>query len=388
MRIALATSSFLPRVGGVEEHVSFLAHELRSNGHAVTIWAVDQGDATPADDDGTPLRYLPTPLPNRSLRGLLSWAVSAPRAWRAWRRAYRLDRPDVIVIQCFGANGPYATLLARRTNTPLIYSNHGETFMDAHGAFDASALMRRSLRRTLARAAAVVSCSRFAAADLARFGPSVPPTVVGNGIDLDLSSEPVDAQLPARYLAGVGRLVENKGFHHLIGAYAEAHTDPSLAGVDLVIAGDGPERGPLEELAARLGVAERVHFVGSQRRAQIRALLDGAVAHVVPSRVEAFGIVVLEGWRSGIPVIVTKHGGPPEFVTDDVDGLLFEPRDITELARLLIRVASEPVVQRRLGSAGRASAQRFSWRAVSDSYEDVLRAVTADAPADRWRRPQ
>ncbi|WP_127473798.1 glycosyltransferase family 4 protein [Microbacterium sulfonylureivorans] len=383
MRIALVASSYLPRFGGVEEHVHELSRRLRARGHEVMVWAVDQGDDVPAQDDGRPLRYLPTPLPSRSAGGVLRFAAALPVALSAWRKAFVQDAPDVIVIQCFGPNGPWAAAAAKRAGVPLVYANHGETFMDAHDSFASSRLLRRSLSDVLRDAAAVTSCSAYAAADLVRFGPRREVTVVGNGIDLDTDAVALAAPLPPRYFAGVGRLVENKGFDTLIEAYAVSRD--RLDGAELVIAGDGPHREALVLRARELAVGPHVRFVGALPRTQVRTLLDGALAQVVPSRVEAFGIVVLEGWRSGIPVLATERGGPAEFMTDGIDGVLFDPEDPQELAQLLVRVAADAELRARLGSGGRQSVAGFTWDRVADEYEKVFRTAV---PGDRARRSE
>lgn len=385
-RIALVTSSYLPHLGGVEEHVYHLAAELARRGHDVTVWSADRHARPTGPVGAAPVRYLRTPLPNRSPGGVLRWAVQLPVAVGQWWRAARADRPEVIDIQCFGANGPYATAVARLLGIPLVYSNHGETFMDAHGAFDASALMRRSLRRALASAAIVTSCSEFAAEDLRRFGDVDPVRVVANGIDLDAAASVPPVALPRTYIAAVGRLVANKGMDRLLLAFAAAAASPALAGVDLVIAGDGPEQDRLAGMARDLGVAERTHLIGPLGRTQVRALLDGALAHVVPSLVEAFGIVVLEGWRSGVPVVVTNRGGPAEFVTDGVDGLLVDPDDTTRLAEALIALATDPGLRARLGNAGRTTASRFSWATVADAYEQAFSRALDPSRSDASRR--
>ncbi len=377
MRIALATSSYLPRLGGVEEHVHHVSASLRERGHDVVVWTVDQGDE-PAPLDGT-VRALPCPLPNRSFGGIARWLAAFPRAASAWRHAVTSDAPDVIVVQCFGANGPWAATTARRHGIPLVYANHGETFMDAHDAFGTSALLRRALGRTLRQARAVTSCSAYAAADLARFGAHRPARVVGNGIRLDLEPQPLTTGLPERYVAGVGRLVENKGFQALLTAFARLAGES--AGIDLVIAGDGPERRRLEELAEDLGISERVVFTGALQRGQVRRVLDGALSLVVPSHVEAFGIVILEGWRSGAAVLATDRGGPPEFVRDEVDGLLFDPLDIDALAALLARIASDEALRGRLGESGRRAVARYSWARVAELYEGVLEDAVQDVAA-------
>jgi len=375
MRVALVASSYLPRFGGVEEHVFHLSRHLRARGHDVAVWSVDQGDVVPVLDDGHLLRYLPTPLPNRSLGGMARWLAALPAARSAWRDAFAQDAPEVVVTQCFGSNGPWATALARRTGVPLVYANHGETFMDAHDSFSTSRLLRRSFTTALNEASAVTSCSTYAAADLDRFGPHSTVTIVGNGIEPELLPEPLPLALPPRYLAGVGRLVENKGFDVLLDAYARSWT--GLQDVGLVIAGDGPERAALEARARDLGIAAHVTFTGPLRRGQVRTLLDGALAQVVPSRVEAFGIVILEGWRSGIPVLTTNVGGPADFIADGVDGLLFDPVDATQLASLITRVATDSSLRARLSANGRRTVAGYTWDRVTDAYEQVLhRAVS------------
>ncbi|HQZ85790.1 MAG TPA: glycosyltransferase family 4 protein [Actinomycetota bacterium] len=368
-RTALIASSFLPRTGGVEVHVASVATELVRHGHDVVIWATDQGDDVPAYFQDIPLRYLPCPMPARTLAATVRFAASAPSAWQSWRRALAADRPDVLHIQCFGPNGVYASALSLATGLPLVYSHHGETSGDANDVFGTSALLRSALRTTLTRASAVTSCSAHAAADLARFGRD-PGTVdvIWNGID---DAEPVGTApfgLPAKYVLGVGRLVANKGFANLIRAYAEARPDAAL-----VIGGDGPELDRLRELAA--GLAVTVHFPGQLSRPEVGAVMAGAEALIVPSLAEAFGIAVLEGWRAGVPVAATNRGGPPEFVTDEVNALLFDPEDVGSLAGILRRLAADPQLRHRLGVAGRAAVNDFTWARTAASYSAIYARI-------------
>lgn len=370
-RVALVASSFVPRIGGVEEHVRHAAAELRRAGHEVVVWAVDQSDDVPDQVDGIRVRYLPCPLPSRTVPALLRWASSIPRAWAAWEAARRADRPEIIHIHCYGPNGVYASQLARLHRLALVYSHHGETFMDANAVFETSALLRRSLRATLRQAGAVTSCSAFAAADLARFGYSAAAVqVVYNGVDLDEPVGALPAGLPARYVAGIGRLVANKGFDSLVRAFAML-VDADLDGVDLVIAGTGPERDPLATLAAQLGVAERVHLVGALARPEVGSVLQAAELLVVPSRIEAFGITVLEGWRAGVPVLATRRGGPAEFVEDGRTGLLVDPEDPSSIADAMRRVLADPLLSSQLAGAGRASVAEFTWGAVAGAYSAI-----------------
>lgn len=376
-RVALVASSFAPRVGGVEEHVRHVAAGLRDRGWDVVVWSVDQGDTPLREVDGVPVRYLPTPLPNRSPGGILRFLPRGAVAAARWLHALVADRPDVIHVQCFGPNGPWASALARLARRRLVVTSHGETFMDADESFDRSALLRGSLVRALARADAVTACSAYTVRDLeARFGLATGRgVVVANGVDLDEPAGAPPAGLPGRYLLAVGRAVRPKGFDMLISAFAEAE----LPGVALVLGGDGPGLGLLRGQADHLGVADRVHFTGRLSRGEVVATMAGAAALVVPSRVEAFGIVVLEGWRAGVPVVATSHGGPADFVTDGVDGLVVDPGDTPVLADALRRVTADDELARRLAAAGAVTVRAYTWARVVDGYE----AVYADLGLDR-----
>jgi glycogen(starch) synthase len=390
--VALVTSSFLPRTGGVEEHVRNVASRLRDRGHRVVVWAVDQGDeGAPAVVDGVPVRYLPTPLPARSAGAALAFAAALPEALRSWRAAVRADRPDVLHVHCYGPNGLWAHALSAMTRTPLVLSGHGETFGDAHDAFGTSALLRAGLRRTLRTARAVTACSAYALEDLERrFGLRAGRgVVVPNGIEL---SEPAGARpdwLPARYLIAVGRAVRTKGFDLLVDAFARADLPADL---HLVIGGDGPELDPLRAQVRAAGLGDRVLLPGRLSRPEVVTAVAGARALVVPSRVEAFGIVVLEGWRAGVPVVATSAGGPPEFVADGRTGLLVDPRDVAALARALERVTHDDELAARLGAAGSAAVVSYSWERTVAAYEavyqDVLARRSAGEPGAQQRVPQ
>lgn len=351
-----------------------VARTLRDRGHRIVIWSVDQGDAdVPSAVDGIPVRYLPCPLPARTAPAVARFARALPGAAARWWAAYRADRPDVLHVHCFGPNGVYASALGRLTRSPTVLSSHGETFMDAHASFESSALLRRALRTGLARATAVTTCSACTADDLvARYGlEAAQAVVVPNGVDEAEKGGPAPAWLPERYVFALGRLVQNKGFDLLLEAFAAA----DVPGVDLVIGGDGPERQRLQDQVERLGMAERVHLPGRLDRPDVVTISQRAAAFVVPSRIEAFGITVLEGWRAGVPVIATNRGGPAEFVTDGVTGLLVDPTDKTSLTAALERTLQDKEAAARMAAAGQRAVEAFTWDRVADAYEPLYPAA-------------
>lgn len=370
-RVALISSSFHPYPGGVEEHVRNVARELRVLGHEVVVWTVDRGEHLgTAMHDGVEVRYLPTPLPAARPGAALRFLRDLPAAWSAWRRAFRDFRPDILNIQCFGPNGIYALALHHRTGVPLVLSSHGETFVDPE-VFEQSRLLTAALTRALRDSALVTGCSALVLQDLRRHHP-VDGVVVPNGVDLDEAGGPAPDR-DERTILAVGRLVRVKGFDLLLRAFARARLDP---GTRLVIAGDGPARGELERLAADLGVGDRVEFTGRLDRAGVVAAMAGAGVVVVPSRIEAFGIVVLEAWRSGAALVATTRGGPADIVTDGVDGILVDPEDVDALAAALARVAGDPALRQRLASAGRERVTSFTWQRTAVCYAAAFDGVT------------
>jgi len=289
----------------------------------------------------------------------------------------RADRPDLLHVQCFGPNGLYAVATHHLTRLPLVVSAHGETFADDHSVFTQSRLSRRSLTHALVRATAVTGCSQMVLDDLhARFG-GPGGVVVHNGVDLDEAVLPMAGDASTLHggsagtegaIAAIGRLEWIKGFDLLIRAFALAALDPEM---HLVIGGDGAQQSSLTALASELGVADRVVLPGRLSRAEVAAVIGRAGVVVVPSRHEAFGITVLEAWRAGRPVIATSRGGPREFVTHGVDGLLVDPEDVAGLARSLVRVVNDQQLAERLGRAGAGSVVDYTWKRTVDSYERI-----------------
>ncbi len=285
-------------------------------------------------------------------------------------------RPTLLHVQCFGPNGVYALGLSRRFGIPLAVSSHGETFMDEDDVFGQSALLRSALRAGISRAVFVSGCSEYALADLRSHFGLVGGHVVFNGVAAADWSDATSAARPAHpTVLAVGRLVRVKGIDLLLNAFAMAASLPPET--RLVVGGDGPERRALEACAERLGISDRVRFLGRLDPDAVSRAMAEASLLVVPSRVEAFGIVVLEGWRARLPVVATKHGGPPEFLTHLRDGYLIDPDDPSTIVRALEVLLGDPALATRLGAAGAERVMAFTWAATVDAYERLYREHVA-----------
>jgi glycogen synthase len=279
-----------------------------------------------------------------------------------------------------GAGPPsvYLAALHARLRASLVFTAQGELTFDAHAAFARSATLLAGLRRMLRAADAVTACSDFVMHDLEKLEEiRAPSYVVPNGVE-PRDFENVDPEQDVDpYVLGVGRLVPEKGFDVLIDAFAAE----KLAGLNLVVAGDGFERDHLRARASERGIESRVRFVGAVARARVAELFRGAHVFALPSRGEPFGIALLEAMAAGVPAVATAAGGIPEFARNGVNALLVAPGDAKALATAIGRLAFEPDLRDRLIAAGRATAEEHAWARIAARYEDIYRCVLSRGDA-------
>ncbi|QEM48176.1 glycosyltransferase family 4 protein [Mycolicibacterium grossiae] len=169
----------------------------------------------------------------------------------------------------------------------------------------------------------------------------------------------------------VGRLHPQKGVDTLIRAMADLPT------AQLAIAGDGPDRAQLERLAERLGVADRIRFLGFVAHDDVPALMRRGDVFVMPSRYEELGTAIIEAMACGLPVVASRVGGIPNLVADGDTGLLTPPGDAPALAAALRRVLTEPGLAGKLGAEARARTAAYQWPALADRVLEAYREVVA-----------
>jgi glycosyltransferase involved in cell wall biosynthesis len=385
MRVVLLPSAYTPAVGGVEVLTARLAHHLMLLGHEVEVWTGrSNGDLlSPSETvEGIPVRRFVFAMPRASVGSAIRTPLAAFSTLQQLRAAVRDFKPDVLNVQCFSGNGAYAAALSRMTGVPLVVTLQGETLMDDHDIYEHSMTLRASLRLGLRRAAAVTGCSAFTLNDVEnRFGLDMRKAqVIFNGVDHEAPSERVELPFQ-RYVLGLGRVVRKKGFDLLLEAFARL--SPKHLDVGLVIAGDGPERETLQQRVVELGLVERVHLSGSLRQSQVAAVMNGAEVFVMPSRIEPFGIVVLEAWRAAVPTVVTSHGGPPEFVRHGENGLVVDPLDSILLSASMETLLVHNSLRARLANAGKEEVRLFDWSKITAQYDALYRLVAcsgASAP--------
>jgi N-acetyl-alpha-D-glucosaminyl L-malate synthase BshA len=144
----------------------------------------------------------------------------------------------------------------------------------------------------------------------------------------------------------------------------------------LVMAGDGPDRGPAEALARDLGIEDHVVFLGKQDH--MEKLIPRMQALHLPSETEAFGLAALEAMACGVPPVATRTGGVPDLITHGVDGFMEEVGDVDgQAARLIELLTGEPVHSRMSAAARYTAETRFATQLVIPRYERHYERVCA-----------
>jgi glycosyltransferase involved in cell wall biosynthesis len=166
-----------------------------------------------------------------------------------------------------------------------------------------------------------------------------------------------------------GRLTWQKGVDILLEAIPGILN--KYRNAKFILAGDGDQRGFLENRARHLGIAHAVRFVGYKNGSELVKLFKLCDVVCVPSRNEPFGIVVLEAWSAGKPVLATETGGPKEYVDHEVSGLKIFPR-VDSIIWGVDRIFSDFEHARWMGGNGRKVLEkRFNWSKIANQTTAV-----------------
>jgi glycosyltransferase involved in cell wall biosynthesis len=266
----------------------------------------------------------------------------------AWREVRR-HRTAVVNPHWILPAGLIALVLRALCRVPYVVTVHGAdayTLRSGVGAW----LKRRVLRN----AAAVLPVSN----DIARTLGIEDAPVLRMGVDTAAVRAAVERRPEDGLLVYIGRLADKKGVDVLLDAVAR------LDGARLEILGDGPDRGALETKAARLGLDERVRFLGRQPASEVLAALARAQVVVIPSRMGSGGdmegtpVVLCEAMAAGVPVVASDLGGLGECIVDGTTGLLVPPDDAVALAVTLEKALTEAFDVAALGRGAADEASR------------------------------
>jgi len=356
LRIALV-GPLPPPPGGMANQTRQLAALLEGEGARVTPVAVNAP-------------YRPRWLAR--LRGVRALFRLLPFLRRLWVVAGEVEIFHVMANSGWSWHlfAAPAIWIARIRGVPVVVNYRGG---------DAESFLRRSGRLvawTLHRASALAVPSGFLEKVFAVHGLAA--TVVPNIIDLE-RFHPTEA---AR--ASDSHLVVARNFDPIydIGTALRAFAlvRNRVANARMTIAGSGPERQSMIELAARLGVSQCVHFCGQLDHAAMGELYRSASVALNPSRIDNMPNSVLEAMASGVPVVSTNAGGVPFIVRHESTALLVPPGDPPAMAAAVLRVLLEKGLAERLAAAALADARQYGWSQVKARWAAVYESGLKKSP--------
>jgi len=371
VKVLIVSGIWPPDVGGPASHAPDVASYLQARGHDVEV--VTTADAPP-EQRSYPVRAVPRHL------------AKGVRHYRGAALVHHRARENDVVYTTgmFGrsalgsslARTPYVVKLTadpafeRSRRTGLVGGNVDE-FQRGGGGVAAAAL--RLARDVELRRAAHVFCPSTYLRELA-IGWGVAPALVSvlpNPVP-PLDDVPARGELQRRFglngatIAFAGRLTAQKSLGRALEAVARAD------GVQLVIAGEGPDRGPLETRAHELGVDGRVRFLGPLPRERVVELFRAADATILSSSWENFPHTVVEALAVGTPVLAMEAGGVGEVVRDGVNGLLVPAGDTDALGDAVRRYFTDRELRERLRAAAASSVAEYAPERVFGELERKL----------------
>jgi glycosyltransferase involved in cell wall biosynthesis len=351
---------------GAETFAYQLACELERRGHRTSTVHLTRFDGA----NGQPRRCSDVQL-TATGRWSTLWAL---------RRAIHAFGPDLVQVGG-GQSSAYASLarrLDRRAPWKLVWRNIGMASDWMRGP-----LHRALYRRVLLPAAdGVVTVSRTTGDDFTSILPVAQPmAVIPTGIDPQLF-RPQQTRTEVRVALGtpqnarvvlwVGALSREKRPDRLLRVVRRLATGDA----DLMawVVGDGPLRSDVGRLADSCGLRGRIHLLG--QRADVPDLMQAADVLLLTSDTEGTPRVVLEAGLAGLPLVAPRVGGVPELVDDEQTGLLAEPGEEEELARLSRRILDEPSLASRLGQRARdRTLESYLMPAIADQYLAFYRGL-------------
>ena len=280
------------------------------------------------------------------------------------------------VIDCSAT--PYLPLYttwfaARATSTPLVatwhefWGDHWKAYLADRQAVAHAGQLAEAGCRPLGDIR--VAVSQFTAERLAAGPHGTNARVVGNGVDIGAIKR-IRPSAQKSDVVFVGRLIEDKkvdvllrSVHRLVGEFPELRC---------TIIGAGPERDPLERLAASLSIGSNVRFAGPMEDDKTFALLKSSKVLALPSIREGFGITVIEGLASGSVPLVARgpHTAAPGLVQDGVDGLVCDPNP-ESMAASLATMLRDPARLATMKREGKRSAVQWDWDRLALQMEEL-----------------
>jgi glycosyltransferase involved in cell wall biosynthesis len=374
MRAALVGDEFYPDIGGAPHYAFELSLQLVKSGiEVVVITHAHPGQPEEEEIAGVKIKRLKGLVLNNPHR------AASPLIFRHCHR-YILDGKFDVVhgLDVYSSMALIVTAFAHRHRIPCVLTCH--TVMNS----DFSVFLQRPLVGwALKRADRLIAVSRAAARFSHLLGfPEKRITVVPNGVDLSCFNGKTDAFLMREEL-GIGdeplvvtvsRLIKRKSPELLVSAFARVLK--VVPDTKLVIAGSGKEKDNLSRQIKSLNITNSVFMMGGLAKEKVAQLMAAADVFVLPSKMESFGLSLLEASAAGVPVVCSNAGGVPEVFQDGFNALLYPPGDDNAMAEAIVRLIQDRELAKKISANAVETASRFTWEMTAERtlrvYEEVL----------------
>jgi len=294
-------------------------------------------------------------------------AATIPYAWFISKLVKR-HKIDLVHAHFAYPEGVAALLATKAVAKPLVLTLHGDDIVTEPSVNYGVRLQKRydvMVRKALAEAERVLASSTYVYQEALNVGCCKERLVhLPNGVDLQrfnplINGSSVKARLGITDHPMIFTLrfhIAKNGIEYLIRAIPPVLREVPEAVV--VIGGDGPLRVYHEALANKLGVSQHTLFVGRIPQEELPYYYAACDVFIIPSIIEAFGLVTIEAMACGKPVIGTNVGGIPDVITNGVNGIMVRPKDPQEIAEKLITLLRSSELRRELGLRGRKIVER------------------------------
>lgn len=381
MRILILTGRHLPTIGGTQAHVKNLSNELRRFGNDVSIIA---------EKNPWSLRW------REIINGVIVYRapiraskfILLPIFFFLSIFGCKKSNPDIVHAHFALPSGLVALVLSKIFGKPFIITVHGADILrdsEAKYGLRLNPILDIMTKFVLRRAPYVIACSEFVKREVERCGVRKDKIkVITNGVD-EIDRKLLLAKtkhrkfrkelgLPESYkvLFTARRLIPKNGVHYLLRAMkkiAEQRSD-----VLLIVAGDGPQFKELVEMAKIMKLS-KVQFLGEVDSLLLEKLYVASDIVVIPSLIEAAGIIALESMAYMKPLVAFDSGGLTEIISENKVGVVVRNRDIDELSRTILEVVDSPSLLEDFSNNCQKNIKKYSWDKITKEVNDLYHSL-------------
>jgi glycosyltransferase involved in cell wall biosynthesis len=397
LNVCFVTPEYFPISGGTGAYVYYLSHSLQKLGHNVHVVARDQQDSE-RTVNGIQVHYV---------KGV---GNALTRYWRFARsasiRIKELNKQNRIDI--IHANLPLVPNFAIPKNSAkaIVCAVHstwkGEAIVtkrdnpkelnpNEKSMIRFNFVLRSYEKKLMKRSDALIAVSKYTVNELTElYGIDKNKIhVIYNGVDIErFKPRPNTAEIRREFgleedkkiVLFVGRLYHRKGIDTMLRSVPPILKE--FSNVKFVISGTGfkQKEESLRNLAKELDIEDHVTFLGYVPDEKLPLLYSASDIFVLPAIYENFPFAILEAQATGLPVISTNVGGIPEFLVDNQNGFVIEPRDPTQLTQRLLTLLQDAKLAKEMGDRGRKLIEeKFDWRLITSQVIDLYHKLLETA---------